>query len=266
MRQDPLGAAAAAPLRLPGAPNFRELGGLPTRDGRRVAPGRVYRSEAFTALQEEEWEAVAGLGLRLVCDLRSPQERDKHPIRWVGDEPRIHHLAILPDVRSTGEEIMRRILSDPSGGATRELLLENYAAMPAAFEDGLRHLVESIVDRRELPMMINCAAGKDRTGFVCSLLLHAVGVAHEDIVEDYLRSNESFDPEFVRAAISSAMGAELEAPPGDAVLDALKCRVEYLDSAYAAIEDGYGGIDAYLERAGALGGDRREQLRAALLD
>jgi protein-tyrosine phosphatase len=203
------------------------------------------------------------LGVRLVCDLRSPQERTKHPLRWVGEPPRIAELAILPDVRTAGAEIMRSIAEDRTGGYARNLLLENYAAMPAAFEDGFRSLVESILDQGELPLLISCTAGKDRTGFVCAVLLRAVGVAHEDVVVDYLQSNDVFDAEGIRVALSAWLDSPRDL--SEAVLDALKVHAEYLGSAFAAIERSDGNLDTYLERTAGLDRRRRHALRAALL-
>jgi protein-tyrosine phosphatase len=267
MTEEVAGAGAGVgTLILPHAPNFRELGGIGTNDGRRLARGRVYRSEALTTLGDDEWASVSDLGLRLVCDLRSPKERAKHPIQWVGDRPRFAEIAILPDVRTAGPEIMQSIVSDASGGAARRLLLENYAAMPRAFEHHLPDLVGSIVDERELPLLIACTAGKDRTGFVCALLLSALGVSYDDIVADYLRSNEWFDPTVIRDALAAWLGAESEVTPSDAVLDALKVHIAYLDSAFAAIERDYGSLDTYLTQAGGLDERRRSALRAALLE
>ncbi len=260
------GTAPAVPTQLRSAPNFRDLGGIPTTDGRRVAHGRIYRSEAFTALQEKEWQTVRGLGVRLVCDLRSPQERAKHPVRWVGERPRFTEIAILPDVRTAGADIMRRIAEDETGGYARNLLLENYAAMPTAFEEGFRSLIDSIVDRGELPMLVSCTAGKDRTGFVCSLLLRAVGVAHNDVLDDYLRSNECFDPEVIRVGMSGWLESGLDAGPSDAILDALKVHPEYLESAFASISRSHGSLETYLEQAGGLNARRREALQAVLLE
>lgn len=266
MSHHDLAAASAALIQLRNAPNFRDLGGIPTADGRRIASGRIYRAEAFSALEEEEWQAVRGLGVRLVCDLRSPQERVKHPVRWVGGRPRFAELAILPDVRTADPEIMRQIVEDETGGFARNLLLENYAAMPAAFESGLRSLIGSVVDRQELPLLVSCTAGKDRTGFVCSLLLHAVGVAHEDVLADYLRSNASFDPEVIRVALSGWLRSPLKDAPSDAVLEALKVHREYLESAFTAMRHDYGSVEAYLEQAGGLDPERREALCSALLE
>jgi protein-tyrosine phosphatase len=125
--------------------------------------------------------------------------------------------------------------------------------------------VGSIVDRRELPLLIACTAGKDRTGFVCALILSALGVGRKDIVADYLASNQWFDPVVVGDALSAWLRPESPVTPSDAVLDALKVHVDYLDSAFAAIERGYGSLDTYLA-AGGLDAPRRTALRAALLE
>jgi protein-tyrosine phosphatase len=155
--------------------------------------------------------------------------------------------------------------ADATGGAARTLLLENYAAMPTAFEAHLHELIASIVDRRELPLLISCTAGKDRTGFVCSLLLTALGVGHGQIVADYMHSNEWFDTGAIRRSLAGWLEPGSATEPSDQVLDALRCRPEYLAAAYAAIQQRHGSVEAYLERAGGLNRERLDSLRAALL-
>ena len=208
----------------------------------------------------------ADLGVRLVCDLRSPQERTNHPVRWVGEQPRVTELAILPDVRTAGADIMRSIAGDDTGAYARNLLLENYAAMPAAFEACFREPDRQHRRSGRAADADLCTAGKDRTGFVCSLLLRPSESPTRTMLADYLRSNESFDPDVIRAAMSGWLGSPLEVGPSDAVLEALKVHAEYLESAFASIRQSYGSLDTYLEHAGALNERRRESLRAALLE
>src|SRR5215210_5908710 len=56
---------------LEGAPNFRDLGGLPVGDGRRIRHGLIYRSESFITLTEDDVNRLVAVDLRVVCDLRS---------------------------------------------------------------------------------------------------------------------------------------------------------------------------------------------------
>jgi protein-tyrosine phosphatase len=173
-------------------------------------------------------------------------------------------VGLLPDERTSGIEVMRRISSDPSGRAAVQLLAENYALMPASFDPGLRSLVTSIVDDGDLPVLIWCREGKDRTGFVCSLLLLALGVSPDEVLAEYLRSDANFDRDAVSAAVSSHL--DEDAPVvSDAVLDALRVSEAYLAGALRTIDERYGSIEHYLETVGGIDEPRRERLRALLL-
>jgi hypothetical protein len=68
-------------LALDGAPNFRDLGGYATADGRHVRWGQFYRSDDLAALTDEDLEKVSALGLKLVCDFRSESEKQSEPDR-----------------------------------------------------------------------------------------------------------------------------------------------------------------------------------------
>ena len=56
------------------------------------------------------------------------------------------------------------------------------------------HLLED-----HAPLVIHCTAGKDRTGFACALVLHALGVPDDQIAQDYLLTNRFYrrDPSSV---------------------------------------------------------------------
>src|SRR5215207_3783030 len=116
-----------------GLPNFRDLGGIPTADGRRVVHGKLFRAEAPFQAQDRDWIALERLHIRLVCDLRSPAEAAIAPLPWhaAGHPPRVASLEVLPDHRTTGAGVMGSLVSDPSGAGTAAFLAANYAMMPS---------------------------------------------------------------------------------------------------------------------------------------
>jgi len=59
--------------------NFRDFGGYPARGGRRVRWRRLFRSGVMAQLSAADCASVAGYGVRLVCDLRRPDERATRP-------------------------------------------------------------------------------------------------------------------------------------------------------------------------------------------
>jgi len=252
-------------MTLEGAPNFRELGGLRTGDGRAVRRGLLYRSEALAELTDRDLVAVAELGIRLACDLRTSTERERHASRWPeGRAPDVLAVDVLADARALGKEELRALLGDETGAGPREWMLRNYRAMPASFAPGFRALVERIVDREQLPLVIHCAAGRDRTGFVCSLLLLALGVRYDEVVEEYLRSDRHFGPDRL-ARVMAVLAGDPSLPVAPRAVEAFMGREEYLEAAFDAIETTCGGRELYFEVCGGLDAQRRERLQEVLL-
>lgn len=248
---------------LQGAPNFRDLGGIRVGD-RRLAHGRVYRSEGLHALSDDDVRALGDLGIRLVCDLRTGGERTREVTRWPADAtPALLHAGDAgveqADVRVLGDELWRDLLRDDTGEHARDYMLALYRRMPDAYPEVLAQLIERIADG-ELPVVVHCTAGKDRTGFIISLLLLALGADRDQVEAEYLRSDEFFGTERLHELLSERTGVT----PSDAAVDAFRTRAHLLDAALQEIVDQHGSIDAYLARAG-LTDARREALRAALL-
>jgi protein-tyrosine phosphatase len=258
-------AAPSTPLR--GLPNFRDFGGYPTADGRRVRNGVLYRSQAFGGATEEDLESLANLDIRLVCDLRSEVERKSAQDRWpAGAEPARLHLDIRTDARAGHRELIDAIRSEPNPSGVYRGMLLIYRGMPAAFAPVLPQLFAHLLDPKNLPAVIHCHAGKDRTGFICAVILAALGVPHREILADYLLTAERIDRMWLSVDLvetfSDFVGVPLTA---EALQVALDVRPEYLDAAMQTLEADYGGMDGFLQHVAKLGRPDLERLRGILL-
>ncbi|WP_214321507.1 tyrosine-protein phosphatase [Nonomuraea sediminis] len=154
--------------------NFRDLGGYPTADGRRVRLGRLYRSDSLGKLGGADWDRFLELGIGTVIDLRYPWEVD----RWgrVPDGPEYHNLSIEHrpyDQAALGPEV------DPV-----DYLAERFAEVTADGVAEIRQALEVIAAADE-PVVFHCASGKDRTGIVAALVLSLLGVEEDTVVEDF---------------------------------------------------------------------------------
>lgn len=259
------GDNAGEPLRLEGASNFRDFGGGVTAGGRRVRRGLLYRSERLSQLSDTDLERLLPLGIALVCDLRGERERKRNPSRWPpGYQPDQLVLDLSADLRAGNEALRRLIEADPSPRGARQVMIETYRMLPGNAAAGLRELFKRLGDGTG-PVLIHCTAGKDRTGFICASILHALGVAYEDILADYLLSAERIDLEALAPTtaelLHSMLGLHLD---GEALAAVNGVAREYLDAAYAAASARFGSFDAYLEAAG-LDGATRERLHVRLL-
>ncbi len=236
---------------LQAASNLRDLGGWPTRDGRHVRTGLVFRAPALSRLSAEDAAAVAALGLRTVCDLRGVSEAAHNPVNLPG-ATRLA-LPIEPSVGAGLRDILRT--GQDSGHATPQdmldLLRDAYRAYALQSFPQYRALFAALLAPDGTPLLLHCSAGKDRTGFGSALLLSALGVAWPDVMEDYLATNALWRRE---------IAGNFDLPP--AVADILfSAHAELLTAAFEAVDAEYGSLDAYLARAIGLDDTARAALR-----
>lgn len=208
--------------------NFRDLGGTPTASGRRVAHGRLFRSDAWTHLSDDDRDHLRdALGVRTVIDLRAPIEHDRlgrYDGDWLGIE--VHELPIL-------DGAMLRQHAAAGNLPMREM----YRLIAADGADGVRRTAAVLAEPDALPAVVACSGGKDRTGVVIALVLAVLGVSRAEILADYHRSAPGLDA--LRERVTSRMeGNGVVIPPdafsldGDAlaaVLDTVAATPEALD-------------------------------------
>ncbi|GLW48745.1 protein-tyrosine-phosphatase [Streptomyces sp. NBRC 14336] len=250
---------------LAGVRNFRDVGGLPTVDGRRVRQGVLFRSGHLAHATEQDAAFLGSLGLHTIFDFRNAADQKLEG----------------PDVELTGVRNVNLPLSDPADGAEfwkmvrdgdieqlREILADGKAAnrmiesyrmiikeRTAEHSQVLLALAEDSV-----PALMHCAAGKDRAGLSIAVTLLALGVERDAILADYLESNAKHRRYKVKRNNSHTPEVmELLSPLFDA-------RAEYLTAAFDTIEETWGGVDPYLEQALRVTPAVRERLRDRLLD
>jgi len=164
---------------LKGVFNLRDLGGLATREGRKVRPGRVFRSDALHRIDQDDAEHLASLGIRRIFDLRCDSEVLRDVSVSVGGADRVH----VPLVAVTLSPF------DPDIDWRRIDLRERYVEMLAVGGDAIRAVLHAAADGA--PILFHCTAGKDRTGVVAAVLLRALEVPDEEIIADYALSEDN---------------------------------------------------------------------------
>ncbi len=256
---------------LEGAPNFRDFGGYAALDGRRVRRRRLYRSELLLDLTARDLATLADLDIGLVCDLRSPGERRKLSNEWPADRPyELLALDLGSGLSAVQPDKWSRKLADPTFDAARAqaALADNYRRMPASYAGDLRALFERLARPDAKSLLVHCAAGKDRTGFVSAMLLTALGVPRDTIMKDYLATQGRYSFErLVNTRLRLVLHVEqLPEHANDALRVLASVRSEFLEAAYATLAKDYGGAERYLEDICELTPSRRDALQAALLE
>lgn len=248
-----------------GIENFRDFGDY-AAGTRRLKPGLLYRSAHHAQATDADLRKLADLGLSVIVDLRRSNERETNPSRrWAGFAAEVIDNDIGQEHADEWHEFIAR--SDLTPASFHSYMLDYYDGAPHA----RRHIDLYARYFRTLaatsgPVLVHCAAGKDRTGILCALTHHVAGVHADDITGDYLLTN---DPDriarrlpMIRAAIAEASGRQ---PSDEALVVAMRVEAEYLERAFAAMRAQHGSIDGYLDAALGLTPALREQIHDRLL-
>ncbi len=237
-------------LELEGASNFRDLGGYPAGCGRMVRWRQIFRSNHLGHLTAPDIEVVRGLGVRSAFDFRGREEREAAVCSV--KEIAVHSLPIEPTVVAA----LRALLAAGSLSAADalEIMRESYRNYVRLNTHSFRALFAHLL-ADHAPLVIHCTAGKDRTGFACALVLHALGVAEDVISEDYLLTNR-----FYRRDPSS--GSDL---PEDVRQAIGSVQASFLAAGFEAVQADYGDLESYIREGLGLGPEERTELKARYL-
>lgn len=244
-------------LALQGGRNFRDLGGYETQDGRRLKWGKLYRSGAMGGLTEDAYDQLAALGVRFICDLRTNGEREESPTRW----DRIPNLNYwFRDYQLSFGDLRSRFQSGAlTTEAARQSMINAYRKLPfeqaVAYTELFRRIAEG-----EVPLIFNCSAGKDRTGVAAALILSALGVSDEIILEDYLLTNQTLDQNaMLDRAWMSDMAREV-------AIVLLSVEPDYIRTTLTTVREAHGSVPAFLDaKLGVTPGDL-DRIRDLLLE
>ena len=242
-------------IELSGASNFRDLGGYVADAGRTVRRLRLLRSDHLANLAPEDLSALAtrlGESLRVV-DLRGVAERET--AACVIPTATVHSLPIEPTIVQKLTDLLEaghRI----TAADTVALMQETYRGFVRVNTPRFASLFAHVLDEQEAPLVFHCTAGKDRTGFAAALILRSLGVGEDDVMRDYLLTNERLTmPDASRHGLTPEAGAVL-----------WRVQPAFLHAAFEAVEADYGGLEGYFREGLGLGTAERERLKALYLE
>lgn len=254
-------------IRLRGVKNLRDLGGIPTQDGRVVRPHLLMRSGRLKKLPDKSVTVLRDeLGVRVVIDLRTRQE-----------------VAESPDPALPGVEMLHLpAINDPTAGLTHERYRAQKHDLMSIIPDmntlypkmvsvaavpNLQLILTTIMDAAEARrgVLFHCTMGKDRTGVVAALVLSMLNVSREEIVNDYLLTHGT---DLIKAHIATWLVriAKRNKPAAAKIKESFAAKAIYLESVFSYIDATYGGMDVYLEQVLGMTPARQEAFRAAVLE
>jgi len=248
-----------------GIENFRDFGDYAAGE-RRLKGGLLYRSGHHGQATQADLARLADLGLGVVVDLRRANEREQQPSpRWTELGAQVIDNSIeQTELEEWGDFVMR---SDLTPQSFRDYMLDYYGKAPfeARHVDLYRRYFQALAEA-EGPVLVHCSAGKDRTGILCALTHHLAGVGEDDVVADYLLTNDmeriARRLPLMREAVEQNTGRRMS---DEALITALRVEPEYLEIAFDAMRARHGSPDGYLQQVLGLDPALRERLKARLL-
>lgn len=219
-------------LPLEGAYNVRDLGGYPAPGGKTVKWGKVFRSGDLSKLTSNDKQLLENIGIKTIVDFRSEQERTREPHRLPDSVEVLRNLTI-----NAGDMVA---LTEFTREAGPELMIKINRMLTTDAQPQYREFFSLLSGQTHLPLLFNCSAGKDRTGFAAAMFLASLGVEREIIYNDYVLSAD-----YVRDKYASLLEKEPH------LESALTVQREFLEGAFDEIDTRFGGVENYL--AGTLG-------------
>ena len=248
-------------INLHGTANTRDVGGLPTTDGRRTASRRLLRSDSLRDLRPADVRRlVDDLGVRTVVDLRAGIELAAQDPGPMAREPlvTIEHLSLFPEFDDHVKPLSERL--PPVGRGFAGLYLGFLLQRPDSVLTALR-----LIAHGPGATVVHCTAGKDRTGTVIALALAEAGVEREAIVADYAASAERYGAVLRRHAHEAAGGGLVNGLANVAALVHAP-RAVILERFLDALAEQEGGVSAWLQEQGWTAADRAALHRKLLTD
>lgn len=247
--------------------NFRDFGGYETQDGGRLSEGKLFRSAHLNNTNESDLAQIADLNIGLVVDLRYAPERARQPSKWPAHQET--RVLAYPDPKDSDsakvaphEAFMQHDLHKPEDA--RNYMLGSYKARPdeagyrQIFGDTLRHMANT-----GDPILVHCAAGKDRTGTLCAVIKGALGVDKDTIMEDFMLTMKAIQvDDFLKPAaemFTKRYGREIDP---ESIRPMFSVEPAYLESSLSAIKD----MDIYIREALKFSDKEKAALKAAYLD
>jgi len=268
VKPDKQGIAVPEVIDIEGSVNLRDFGGYQTVDGERVKSGVLYRSGMMMSLDEQGKKEFLELDVSVICDLRHHTERSREPTPFPPHAPRQVLIPLDPGRH------FARVEADPHALHAIETLETD--AQRVSFMKGInmdlardhaadyRLMFDELLNPQLSGFLVHCSAGKDRTGFGVGIILLALGVDRETVMQDYMLTNSVMNFEkFNLPRLRERFGEHITL---DDAVSLSGVRHEYLSAALDEVDRVWGTFADYLEQGIGLNSAQQAQLKHRFLE
>ena len=241
-------------LHIEHAPNARDIGGYETKDGHHVKWGTVFRSDEIIELSDADLARMTNIGIKIVCDFRGLDEVEKRGEDKLPAGAEYVSLPVLDPKNTIAVDIENAIVSGDheaqdellGNGRAEKILVEGapFLVSSDAARAAYSSLLDRLTDPASLPALTHCTTGKDRTGWSTAVILTALGVPKQTVIEDYLLTNQ-YSAELNESRIESAAPLMEDS---EVLRPLLEVRPEYLNGSFKEVKKEFGSFANYLRK------------------
>jgi len=256
-------------LPLEGSPNFRDLGGYKSSDGRSVRWGQLYRSGDLGRLTGSDLEYLQSLELKVICDFRSEFEVEQSPSRPAAGAESLSLPIAGGDMPM--DDLYQAVEKGDFSGLDGQHLVRANQQFVREFTPTYAEMLERVLRDSGRPALIHCTAGKDRTGLGAAILLWVLGVPTKTIFADYLLTN-GYNAQrnemmlgMLRQHIAGKSGVTAETVDLSPMVALMSAKQAYLQAAVDSIMADYGSINNYIRDGLGMSEEERRRFQDVLL-
>lgn len=234
-------------IALEGAINVRDLGGYKTEDGKTIKPHRLIRSaELYTITGNDIAKLKKTYQLKQIVDFRTDSEVDKKPDPPIQNVKNIHDSVMKDNGASTSTEDLIKSLSKMDNPDSFLIEANKSFVTDENSRKAYKKFFDILLENKEGAVLWHCTAGKDRAGFGTALVLSALGVPKDKVMEDYLLSNK-YRADENEKAVQAVLAETKNQQAADGMKAVMEVRESYLNAAFDEIDKKYGSLDAFLK-------------------
>lgn len=237
-----------------GIENFRGVGGYKA-NGKIVKQGLIFRSAKLDSITEKGRTLLDKLSIKAIIDFRDDEEVANSPTSY--DRVGLSKIR-LPILGGDLKQYIPQLMSGSLKASDAQALMRDvYRSFVTSCSRQYAQFLNILIDEANYPILFHCTAGKDRTGYAAALLLSLLGVQWDDVLENYLLTND-----YLKGFISKI---KLDAAP-EVVQALLVADEQYLDTAFTVIGKDYKGVCGYADTVLSFGKEKQEKLKSILLE
>ena len=251
-------------IALDGGINFRDLGGYSGADGREVKWNKLYRCGHLANLSPLDLQQLEQMNITQVHDFRRREEQDRNPTRAFAAEFFADYEMFIGSMSKFWEYMQTQALNAQTA---HQLVVGSYGSCMDEVAPHYNRLFQSLLNNRNNATLFHCAAGKDRTGIAAALILSALGVSREQIIDDYMLTMEYYDVDALIQVVEQHLrNADVDYWEREWLLPYCGVHRDNMIAFFEGVEQGFGSMDNYLEVKLGMGKENREDLRQHYLD